>query len=128
MTAPPPVLFEPASAVAVGLCLTARTIAEGRTFRHPRPCGWCDYAIDDLRSMLDGFNAWADRDERTGAYRRFDAAAFQGLPGRQQAALVLEAQAFPDEPPPTIRMVEALEAVPAGPAHDDEEGPTWKQA
>jgi hypothetical protein len=113
-----PVLFEPASAIAAGLCLAARTIAEGRSLRHPRPCGWCDYPVDGLRSMIDGFNAWAGWHEKRRTYERHDCRVFAELPARRQAELVLEAQAFP--------AAEPVAAVAAVPAHDaDEEGPAW---
>lgn len=87
------VLFEPASAIAASICIAARTLDSAR--RHPRPCGWCDYSVDELRSLVDGFNAWAGYDERKGTYRQFDARVFQGLPPKEQARQVLEAQAFP---------------------------------
>lgn len=113
-----PVLFEPAAAVAVSICLTARTIADGRTDRHPRPCGWCDWPVEELQRMLAGFNAWAERDERSGRYGRHDAAVFQGLTRREQAELVLTAQAFPESP------VEPMATPDAPPAHvDEEDGP-----
>jgi hypothetical protein len=106
MTDMRPVLFEPASAIAAGICLTARTISDGRTARHPRPCGWCTYEPDDLRAMVSGFNAWAGYDERAHTYDRLDARAFQGLPVREQQQLVLEAQAFPpDEPAAAVPAV-----------------------
>lgn len=91
-----PVLFEPASAIAAGLCLAARAISDGRTARHPRPCGWCDYPLVDLRAMVAGFNEWAGFSERTHTYERHDARVFAELRPADQAALVLEAQAFPD--------------------------------
>jgi hypothetical protein len=109
------VIFEPAAAIAAGICMTARTIAEGRTDRHPRPCGWCDWELDALRQMVDGFEAWANRD-KAGVPRRFEVVAFQSQPQRLQAEQVLAAQAFP----------EPVATPSAAPAHDsDEEGPTW---
>jgi hypothetical protein len=104
------VIFEPASAVAAGICLTARLIADGRTDRHPRPCGWCDWPTDDLSRMLAGFEAWAERDEK-GVPRRLEVVQFQSLPGREQAELVLAAQSFPEPEPVAV------------PAPDD--GPEW---
>lgn len=86
------VLFEPASAVAASICIAARMLDS--TARHPRPCGWCEYSIDELRRMVEGYNAWAGYDERKGTYARFEAAVFQGLPRSEQAAQVLAAQAF----------------------------------
>lgn len=119
------VIFEPAAAIAAGLCLTARTIADGRTARHDRPCGWCAYPLEELRRMVAGFEAWAERDRRD-IPRRFEVVAFQSLPGRQQQALVLAAQDFPPasaEPAP-----QPIADPPPPPAHepDDEGGPVWK--
>lgn len=113
------VIFEPAAAVAAGICLVAREFNDGRDRRHPRPCGWCDYPLEVLRSMVDGFNAWAGFDERKGTYTRFEARQFQGLPHRQQSELVLEAQSFPDygsgDPQPDV----------AAAAADPAEEPVW---
>lgn len=103
------VLFEPAAAIAAAICIAARTLEV--TTRHPRRCAWCDWPLDELERMVDGFNAWAGYDERRGTYRQFDASAFQGLPRTEQQRLVAEAQALqPDPPLPT-------DAV--------EEGPSW---
>lgn len=107
------VLFEPASAIAAGLCLTARSIADGRTERHPRPCGWCDYDLPALERLIAGFEAWADRDPRTGVPRRFEVVVFQSQPGRLQDEQIVAAQAF-----------EPIAAPMPEPAHD-EEGPAW---
>lgn len=111
------ILLEPASAIAAGICLTARTIAHGHTVRHPRPCGWCDYDVADLRTLVDGFNAWAGYNGRT--YAQLLARIFQGLPHREQVAQVLEAQSFP--------AVEPMTEADSAPAHDgdDEETPKW---
>jgi hypothetical protein len=116
------VIFEPAAAIAAGICLTARTIADNaRTDRHPRPCGWCDWDLSALRQMVNGFEVWTDRDAR-GVPRRFEVVQFQSLPQREQAELVLEAQAFPPLEQPTTAAI-------AVPAHDvDEEGPAWLRA
>lgn len=89
------VLFDPAAAIAAGICLTARSVAPKTLDRHPRPCGWCEYEPDELRQMIDGFNAWAGFRERSGTYERHDARVFAELPRAEQARLVLEAQAFP---------------------------------
>jgi hypothetical protein len=102
------VLFEPASAIAAGLCLTARLLSNGvDKGRHPRPCGWCDYAVEELRQLVDGFNAWAGYDERRGTYSRFEASVFQGLPASEQARLVLAAQAFEPMEPATATPADA---------------------
>lgn len=117
-----PVLFDPPDAIAVSICIAARSLGKGLTSRHPRPCGWCDYELPDLESMLRGFNAWAGYDERAATYDRLEARAFQGLPARVQAEQVLAAQSFP-EAAPAVPMADLEPAA----AHDtdDEEGPTW---
>lgn len=113
------VVFEPAEAIAAGLCLTARTIAKGVTNRHPRPCGWCEYSIDELRQLIEGYNAWAGYKERGGTYERHEARLFQGLPRAEQARLVEIAQAFPSVP-------EAVKAQPPPPADAPAaQGPAW---
>jgi hypothetical protein len=113
------VLFDPASAIAAGICLTARSVAPRTVDRHPRPCGWCDYSPDELRQMIDGFNAWAGFSERSGTYERHDARVFAELPRAEQARLVLEAQAFPPE--------RAMERSPEPPADATEADmtPSW---
>jgi hypothetical protein len=92
------VIDEPASAVAAALCLSARD-RDGVTRRHPRRCGWCDYPAGVLRSMVEGFNAWAGYDDRRGTYDRHDARVFQGLPRARQAELVRDAQGFEEDVP-----------------------------
>lgn len=107
-------LFEPASAVAAGHCLTARLVdKDATTNAHPRRCGWCDFPLDALRQLIDGFNEWAGFDPKTGKYAQHDARAFQGLPQREQARLVLEAQSFD------------AESSPAEPAIEPEEDDAW---
>ena len=86
-------LLDPAAAVAVGICLTARLITEpGRlpvTTRHPAVgCGWCDWPLGELTALLAGF----DPDGH-------DARVFAGLRRDHQAAMVQAAQAIPDPPP-----------------------------
>ena len=57
------VIDEPAAAIAAGRCLTARSLARKPgdvwTPSHPRTCGWCDYPLDVLGRLIEGFNAWA---------------------------------------------------------------------
>jgi hypothetical protein len=92
------VILEPASAVAAGICLAARTIGKPPGIlrgRHPRPCGWCDYPVEDLRRLVDGYNVWAGFSERSRTYERHDARVFAELPAAVQAELVLAAQDFP---------------------------------
>lgn len=96
------VIFEPAAAIAAAICIAARTLDS--VARHPRPCGWCDWPLEELRRMVDGFNTWAGYDERRGTYRQFDAQVFQGLPHSEQERRIVEAQALkpmePIAPPP----------------------------
>jgi hypothetical protein len=98
------VILEPASAVAAGICIAARTIGSPPGIlrgRHPRPCGWCDYPVDELRRLVDEHNAWAGFSERSRTYERHDARVFAELPAATQAELVLAAQDFPAlEPEP----------------------------
>lgn len=120
------VLFDPASAIAASLCLTARTIDSKRPMsRHPRPCGWCDYSLDELRQMVDGFNAWAGFRERSGTYERHDARVFAERPRAEQARLILDAQAFPEDAPATPPVNTVAMEPPIEPPADAEEGPSW---
>jgi hypothetical protein len=108
------VIFEPAAAIAAGLCLTARVVDQrGETARHGRRCGWCDYSTDDLRQLVEGYNAWAGYDERRGTYGRHEARVFQGLARAEQQRLIEEAQAFGPPPP------EPVVPAPAPPADAD---------
>jgi hypothetical protein len=116
----PPVLFEPEAAIAASLCMTARIVSRhGVSERHPRRCGWCDYPIETLRQLVDGFNEWAGYQEKTGTYREHEARRFQGLPRSEQLRLITEAQAFPpDEPvpmpsPPPVAASEPVTAAPS---------------
>ncbi len=113
------VIDEPAVAVAVALCLTARAIADARTARHPRRCGWCDYPTTELTRMVAGWNAWAGFDERHGTYERHEARVFQAMPRDQQIAAITAAQSFePDAPPEPM-------APPVVPTPVDEEVLPW---
>lgn len=101
------VIDEPADAVAAGRCVTARSIADGVTSQHPRRCGWCDYPLTDLNRMVDGFNQWADFNNRHGTAARYDVRAFAELPRTRQLELIEAAQgleperiAVPDPTPP----------------------------
>lgn len=85
-------LLEPAAAVAVGLCLTARLRVDvGRrpvTARHPvQGCGWCDWTLAELWALLESF----DPDGPA-------ARTFTGLRREHQAAMVRAAQAIPEPP------------------------------
>ncbi len=93
--------LHPASAAAIAKCILARTRATrgatkkdlwsavaasiGISNAHPRACGWCDYQVRDLESMLNDFDL-----------RGEDAAWFRALPHEKQHSMVLEAQAFPE--------------------------------
>ena len=92
---------DPAAAVAAGLCLVARSVDPRHPVnaRHPRRCTWCDYPVDELRSMVDGFNDLVAHNERRGTYATHEARVFSELPRARQAELVTAAQAF-DEPLP----------------------------
>lgn len=115
-----PVIDDPAAAAAVGRCLIARSIDDrGETTAHPRPCGWCDYPLEDLRRMADGFNEWAAYSQRSNTFGHHELRVFGELPRDEQERRIVEAQAFPplEEPKPVA-------VTP--PAHDvDEEGPAW---
>ena len=113
MSGKPVLVDEPASAVAAAVCLLARD-RDGRIPRHPRRCSWCDYPAPELARMVDEFNAWAERNERTGRYARHSAWSFNELPRATQAELVREAQGFEEEPMPA-----------AEPAPVDEEAVPW---
>lgn len=78
------VIDEPAVAVAIGHCLTARSLADRRgaiTTQHPRPCAWCDFPLEYLDQLVKGFLAWAEPKDQGGAtvYGRFDANRFAEL-------------------------------------------------
>ncbi len=106
--------LDPPSAVAASLCLLARSLSDRAvTSRHPRPCGWCDYPVAELRAMVDDLNEMTF-DPKSGRYLTHDARAFSELPRARQATLVAEAQSFEPEPmtAPT-------------PAPADEETPSW---
>lgn len=116
------VIDDPAVAVAVGHCLGARSVAtETRpavTERHPRPCGWCDYPLEDLRRMLEGWNQWAEYNARSNTFGHHELRIWTELPRAEQEARVLAAQAFPELAP--------VASPEPAPAHGvDEEGPAW---
>ena len=113
------VIFEPAVAIAVSRCLTARSIDEGgRTAVHPRECGWCSYPLPELVSMVEGFNAWAGHDMRSNSYAKHEARVFDDLPRDEQQRLILEAQDFPELRPTPVP---APPAPAPEPSDDDDE-------
>lgn len=131
----PVVIDEPAAAVAAALCLAARDRSRQVTTRHPRACSWCDYPADALRSMVEGFNAWAGFNEDKGTYARHDARVFAELPRARQAELVHAAQGFEEETGVGEGHGEASTATPGPgvphtyngpePAHEPEEDYPW---
>ena len=79
--------LEPAAAAAAAKCHDARRLrASGVTEAHPRRCGWCVYTLDELAAMVEAFDM-----------RGMTARWFRELPAAQQAAMVIEAQAFEPE-------------------------------
>lgn len=116
----PMTVFDPEVAVAIGRCVTARSIElPGRVDpEHPRRCGWCGHPTSELVAALTWFNTWAGWSERSRTYERHDVRIFAELPRDQQRARVLTAQDFePDEP---IQEPAARPAHAAGP-----EAPSW---
>lgn len=114
------VIFEPAAAIAASRCLTARTVdpSHATTNAHPRPCGWCDTPVEGLRSMVEGFNAWAGFDLRGNTYQRHEVRVFVDLPRDEQERQIVEAQAFPE--PPAAPMEQ-----PVAPPADADAMPDW---
>lgn len=98
------VIDDPAVAVAAADCVSSRSI--GRlTARHPRPCQWCDYPLDELRRMVEGFVVWAKPKDRGNAtvYDRHDAQVFAELARKDPAKadqLVADARGEAPAPPP----------------------------
>lgn len=97
MTATRPVLFEPEAAIAASRCVIARSVSDGRTPQHPRACGWCDYPLADLRSMVEGFNQWAEYSNRSHTFGRHELRVWSEMPRAEQEARIVAAQAFPIE-------------------------------
>lgn len=141
------VISEPEMAIAAGRCLTARSLATPTrgaiTVRHPRPCGWCDWPLEDLRRMVDGFNTWAGYVARANTYAHHELRVWQEKPAAEQEALIVAAQAFEDEPTaeapgamagpagaeahaaPASELITAGTSEPELEATPTEEGPTW---
>lgn len=85
-------VLDPASAVAAGICVSARLRAtEGRravTARHPiQGCGWCDWPLEALIAAVEEFDPDGP-----------EARTFAGLRRERQEAMVLAAQAIPEPP------------------------------
>jgi hypothetical protein len=107
--------LDPPSAIAAGICLTARALDPERRLagRHLRECGWCFYPTEALAELVAAFNAWAGFHERSRTYARHEARIFAELPRDQQAALVLAAQGFEPEAEPAEDLLEAESPPPA---------------
>lgn len=92
---------DPAIAAAMGRCLTARVLSPDHPFteRHPRPCGWCEWPTAELRAGLDAYNDWAAPVGRTHRSGRHVPRVFAELRQAEQEALIVEAQAFPEQEP-----------------------------
>ena len=123
------VLFEPAEAIAAGHCLTARTISRAAqpaaTTAHPRRCAWCDWPAEELRSMVEGYNAWAGYDPARGTYGRHEARVFQDLPRAEQQRQVIAAQGLEE---PVAEPVQPVDTAPPPPADAEEDAamtPSW---
>jgi hypothetical protein len=92
---------DPAVAIAMGRCLTARAVARrDETFRpmphHDRPCGWCDYPVDELQAAVIEFNNWAMFNDRLSTSGRHATRTFaHELSREDQEALIVAAQGFP---------------------------------
>jgi hypothetical protein len=108
------VLDEPAAAGAAARCLAARAVDRGHwtTRAHPTRCGWCVYPTDRLDSMLRGYGALVDFDERNGTATS-GASAFRRLAAEEQARQIVVAQALePSLPPAPLAPAEPAEATP----------------
>ena len=91
---------DPAVAAAMGRCLAARSFRDRITRHHPRLCGWCDYPTDELQAGVEAFRTWAGFDDRASTSAHHAVRHFaHDLSREAQEALVVAAQAFPDEDP-----------------------------
>lgn len=96
---------DPAVAIAMGRCLTARSLATGSqafrpTARHDRECGWCAYPVDELQAAVIEFNNWAGFNDRLGTSGRHATRTFtHELSPADQEARIVEAQALVAEKP-----------------------------
>lgn len=96
---------DPAVAVAMAHCLTARTLDPGHrvTKSHAFECGWCDYPEREIRKALDEFNAWADFSTKHGTSGQVLIRRFNDLPPAERERQIATAQALGNElwlPPP----------------------------
>lgn len=115
------VIDEPAAAIAAGRCLTARSLSKrpGGEFErdnHPRRCDWCDFPLDVLAALIDGFNDWAWFKPRTNTYARYDAQTWAEM-----------ARRHPEQAEAEIVAAQGLEPVTERnepPAHESPPAPT----
>ena len=105
---------DPASAIAMGRCLTARVLdpAGRSTPKHPGRYGWCDYPTQELGAGIAAFTAWAEFDDRRSTSGRHATRVFAELPRDEQEALIAAAQAF-EEPAPLDDLPPGVAPLPA---------------
>ena len=118
------VITEPEVAVAIGRCVTARslaTVTRQVTSQHPRRCAWCDYPLAELARMVEGYNAWAGYSERSGTYQRHEARVFAELPRDEQVRRIVAAQGLESESQPVVATGGAV----SGGEDDTIEGDAW---
>lgn len=113
---------DPAVAIAMGRCLTARSLRQDPepfrpTLRHDRECGWCVWDVDELQAAVREFNAWAQFNDRLGTSGRHSTRTFSHeLKPDEQEALIVAAQALvepepmpaPEPSPPVVQAVEPI--------------------
>lgn len=104
----PPVIRDPAIAVAVGKCWLARTrSAFAVTAHHPEECGFCEMPLDKLIWSLEEFNEWSGVGYRQDRFDpsnptirpwRVEIERFDSLPREEQDVMVRRAQGYiPDD-------------------------------
>lgn len=91
-------------AIAMGRCLTARSLRQGAdpfkpTLRHPRECGWCPYPVEELQAAVIEFNNWAQFNDRASTTGRHATRSWSDLPRDAQEARIVAAQALVDKKP-----------------------------
>jgi hypothetical protein len=117
---------DPAVAIAMGRCLTARSLATGTqafrpSLRHPRECGWCPYPLEELQAAVIEFNNWAQFNDRLGTTGRHATRHFaHEISDDEREARIVAAQALVDEAPS-----KPVAAVEAPEPHVQEEVIAW---
>ncbi len=121
------VIDEPAAAIAAARCLTARSLSRRPggewTESHARRCDWCDFPLDVLAALIDGFNDWAGFKPRTNTYARFDAQTWAEMARRhpeQAEAEIVAAQGFQPVTVADEAPAHEPEVPPAAPPVDEE--------